>query len=104
MPGPGRLAGDRAAPPEGAGSLRLDRWLHHARLFRTRTLAAAAIERGGIRLNGTPCHKPAQAVRPGDMVTLAAHGGVRVLRIRLLGVRRGPAPEAATLYDEIAGQ
>lgn len=103
MAGPSRLTRDPALPADGATSLRLDRWLHHARLFRTRTLAAGAIEAGGIRLNGAPCHKPAQAVRPGDMVTLAAHGRVRVLRVRLLGIRRGPAPEAAELYDEIPG-
>lgn len=85
-----------------AASIRLDCWLHHARLFRTRSLSAEAIERGGIRVNGKSCHKPAQVLRPGDMVTVAAHGKVRVLRVLDLGVRRGPATEAATLYAEIA--
>ncbi|WP_449043396.1 RNA-binding S4 domain-containing protein [Paracoccus versutus] len=86
---------------EGGESIRLDRWLHHARLFKTRTLAADAIGAGGIRLNGQPCSKPAQAVRCGDTVTVSAHGRVRVLRIVLLGERRGPATEAATLYEEL---
>jgi len=86
---------------EGGESIRLDRWLHHARLFKTRTLAADAIGAGGIRLNGQPCSKPAQAVRGGDTVTVSAHGRVRVLRILLLGARRGPASEAATLYEEL---
>lgn len=84
-----------------ADVLRLDRWLHHARLFRTRTLAADAIGSGGIRVNGQPCHKPAQPVRHGDTVTVSAHGRVRVLRVLLLGERRGPATEAETLYEEI---
>lgn len=86
----------------GAEALRLDRWLHHARLFRTRTLAADAIGGGGIRLNGQPCRKPGHVVRHGDTVTVSAHGQVRVLRVLLLGERRGPAPEAETLYEEIA--
>ncbi|RDW13675.1 RNA-binding protein [Paracoccus thiocyanatus] len=86
---------------EGAASIRLDRWLHHARLFKTRTLAADAIGGGGIRLNGQSCSKPAQAVRGGDTVTLSAHGRVRVLRVLQLGERRGPASEAATLYQEL---
>lgn len=84
-----------------AGSIRLDRWLHHARLFKTRTLAAEMIGGGGIRINGQPSRKPAQAVRSGDTVTVAAHGRVRVLRVLMLGERRGPASEAALLYEEL---
>jgi len=84
-----------------AAGIRLDRWLHHARLFKTRTLAADAIGQGGIRLNGNPCAKPAQTVRSGDTVTVSAHGRVRVLRVLLLGERRGPASEAAGLYEEV---
>nr|WP_155094924.1 S4 domain-containing protein [Paracoccus aestuariivivens] len=79
----------------------MDRWLHHARLFRTRTLAADAIGRGGIRLNGKPCLKPAQIVRHGDTVTVSAHGQVRVLRVLMLGERRGSATDAAVLYEEL---
>lgn len=86
---------------EDAAGIRLDRWLHHARLFKTRTIAAAAISGGGIRLNGKPCLKPAQPVRHGDAVTVSAHGQVRVLRVMGLGDRRGPASEAAALYAEI---
>ena len=85
----------------GAETIRLDRWLHHARLFKTRTLAAEAIGGGGIRVNGQPCRKPAQMVRPGDTVTVSAHGRVRVLRMLQPGERRGPAVEAAGLYEEI---
>ncbi|MTH63406.1 RNA-binding S4 domain-containing protein [Paracoccus shanxieyensis] len=86
-----------------AAGIRLDRWLHHARLFRTRTLAADAISAGGIRLNGNSCRKPAQTVRGGDTVTVSAHGRVQVLRVVDLGERRGPATEAATLYEELPG-
>ncbi len=85
----------------GGDSIRLDRWLHHARLFRTRTLAADAISGGGIRVNGQPCRKPARTLRPGDLVTVSAHGRVRAMRVLALGDRRGPATEAATLYEEL---
>lgn len=81
--------------------LRLDRWLHHARLFRTRTLAADAISGGGIRVNGQPCRKPGRALRPGDTVTVSAHGRVRALKVLDLGERRGPASEAIGLYEEL---
>ena len=86
----------------GGDAIRLDRWLHHARMFKTRTLAAESIGGGGIRVNGQPCRKPAQILRPGDLVTVSAHRQVRVLRMLHPGERRGPASEAATLYDEIA--
>lgn len=82
--------------------IRLDRWLHHARVFRTRTLASDAVGRGGVRVNGQPCSKPAHTVRCGDVITVSAHGHVRVLKVRGLGARRGPATEAALLYEEIS--
>lgn len=85
----------------GEDAIRLDRWLHHARLFRTRTQAAEAISGGGIRLNGQACRKPAHVVRPGDSVTVSAHGRVRAMRVLALAERRGPATEAATLFEEL---
>ena len=80
--------------------LRLDKWLFHARLFKTRGLAAGRIEGGGLRINGQPCRKPGKAVRPGDVLTLSAHGRVRTLTVLALGDRRGPASEAQALYAE----
>ncbi|MFT4014094.1 MAG: RNA-binding S4 domain-containing protein [Paracoccus sp. (in: a-proteobacteria)] len=88
--------------PQAAAGIRLDRWLHHARLFKTRTLSSEAIQHGGIRVNGRPCTKPAQMLCPGDVITVSAHGRVRVLRVVDLGERRGPATEAAALYEEVA--
>ena len=85
---------------DGAEGLRLDKWLFHARVFKTRGLAAARIEAGGIRVNGQPCRKPGRAVRIGDVLTVSANRQVRVLTVRALGERRGPASEARLLYDE----
>ncbi|MBU3029287.1 RNA-binding S4 domain-containing protein [Paracoccus sp. XHP0099] len=84
-----------------AAGLRLDKWLFHARLFRSRGLAAERIEGGGIRLNGQPCRKPGRAVKPGDLLVVSAFGRVRSLEILALGTRRGPAVEAQALYREL---
>lgn len=81
-------------------TLRLDKWLFHARLFRSRGLAASRIEAGGVRLNGQPCRKPGRVVRPGDRLVVSANGRVRIFDILALGERRGPASEAQALYVE----
>ena len=99
------LPAGRADPAEtaapGDGPIRLDRWLYHARLIKTRTLAADRVEAGGIRVNGQPCRKPATLLRPGDVVTAAVPGGVRTLRLVAPGTRRGPAAEAQALYEDL---
>lgn len=84
-----------------AGRIRLDRWLFHARLSKSRTLACAAIAAGHVRVNGRITDKPAASVGPGDVLTLRLGAGVRVLRVLDTGRRRGPAEEARTLYEEI---
>ena len=58
------------------------------------------IEGGGVRVNGQPCRKPGRAIRPGDRLTISAHGRVRVLTVAGLAERRGPAVEAQQLYTE----
>lgn len=84
-----------------ADGLRLDKWLFHIRAFKTRGLAAARVEGGGVRVNGQPVRKAGRGVRPGDQVTLSANGQVRELRVLGLGLRRGPASEAQELYREL---
>jgi ribosome-associated heat shock protein Hsp15 len=81
--------------------VRLDKWLWHARLFRSRSLARAAVEEGRLRLNGARVVRPAAAVGAGDVLTFVQAGRVRVLRILGPGLRRGPAPEAETLYADL---
>lgn len=81
--------------------MRLDKWLWHARFFKTRSLAARYIEKSRCRVDGRATDKPHKAVAPGMVLTFAVGPKVRVVRIRELGERRGPAPEARTLYDEI---
>lgn len=87
---------------DGGDSLRLDKWLFFARLFKSRGLAAERIEGGGVRLNGQSCQKPGRSIRPGDTLTVSAHGQVRSFEILALCTRRGPAAEAQTLYRELS--
>ena len=98
-----RRGRDRAPEVEDApaDSIRLDRWLCHARVFKTRTMAAERIAAGGVRINGAPCRKPGHEVKVGDVVTAAAPGGVRSLRVLSPGERRGPASEARERYEDL---
>ena len=81
---------------------RLDKWLWHARFFKTRTLAAKVVQTGRCRIDGTPVSKPATLVEPGVVLTFPQARDVRVIRIVALGERRGPAPEARALYEDLA--
>jgi ribosome-associated heat shock protein Hsp15 len=89
------------APPAEDG-LRLDKWLWQARFFKTRALAAQLIERRRLRINREVVTKSHYRVRPGDVLTFPQGATVRVVRVLALGTRRGPAPEAQTLYEELS--
>lgn len=80
---------------------RVDKWLWFARFFKSRTLAAEMVSLGRIRINGERCAKASQIVRQGDVLTFAAGTQVRVVKVLAGGVRRGPAPEARALYEDL---
>ncbi len=85
---------------------RLDVWLWRARFFKTRSLAAAAVEGGGglfLERNGQSrsVAKAATRVQPGDGVSFRLGPAVRTVRVVAVGARRGPAAEARALYAEI---
>ena len=80
---------------------RVDRWLWHARLVRTRSAAAVLASSGHVRINGARIEAPGRMVRRGDVVTVALDRGVRVLKVKGFAVRRGPAPTSQDLYDEL---
>lgn len=82
--------------------IRLDKWLWQARFFKTRSLSAKAVQGGHTRVNSNPVAKPAYMVAPGDVLTFAQGRDVRVIRIVALGERRGPAPEAQALYEDLS--
>jgi ribosome-associated heat shock protein Hsp15 len=82
-------------------TLRLDKWLWQARFARTRSLAAKLVSAVRFRINGNPTDKAHHAVRPGDVLTFPLGPHIRVIKIVALGVRRGPAPEARLLYEDL---
>ena len=82
-----------------ARTQRLDKWLWAARFFKTRSLAATAVDGGKVKWNGRPA-KPAHPVKPGDVLEIGAPGGHFVVRVLALNEQRRPAPEARALYDE----
>lgn len=85
----------------GAQSIRLDKWLWQARFFKSRTLATRFLEAGKARLRGAVVKSHAR-VKVDDVVTFTLGGSVRIVRIAILGTRRGPANEARTLYEDVS--
>jgi ribosome-associated heat shock protein Hsp15 len=86
---------------------RADVWLWRARFFKTRSLAARIIEEGGVRLARggarTPIDKPSRPLHPGDVLTFSQGPRWLAVKVEALGERRGPAPEAQTLYSVLEG-
>ena len=78
---------------------RLDQWLWFARFFKTRTIAAAAVTGGKVKINGERV-KPAHAVRVGDTLSITVQQETMDVEVRDLPARRGPASEAQTCYAE----
>jgi ribosome-associated heat shock protein Hsp15 len=79
--------------------VRVDRWLWAARLFKTRSLATEAVRGGRVHVNGRAA-KPSRELRPGERVEITVGSLRRTLIVRATAERRGPAREAALLYDE----
>ncbi len=81
--------------------MRIDKWLWHARFFRTRSLAAKAVDGGHCRVNRERIKKSGYAVRVGDVLTFAQGQNIRVIKIQALADRRGSAPQAVLLYEDL---
>lgn len=80
---------------------RIDKWLCFARIVKTRSLAAALVSDGAVRVNRHRIAKPSHPVAPDDILTLALHGRVQVVKVVLVGERRSPAAEARLLYEDL---
>jgi ribosome-associated heat shock protein Hsp15 len=80
---------------------RIDKWLWHARMVRTRTAAAALTMGGFVRLNGKRMTAAGHPVRIGDVVTVSLDRTVRVVQVEGLCERRGGAPAARALYRDL---
>ncbi len=81
--------------------LRVDKWLWAARFFKTRALAAAAVTGGKVHVNGERV-KAAKTVCPGDCLRITRGEEVIEVLVKALAERRGPATDAALLYEESA--
>jgi ribosome-associated heat shock protein Hsp15 len=81
------------------GHVRIDRWLWAARFFKTRSLAAEAIQAGHVQVNRTRA-KSAKEVGPGDVVDLTVHDYHWTVVVRDIEERRGTATRAQELYEE----
>lgn len=90
------MAGD-----EESGRQRIDKWLWAARFFKTRSLAATAVDGGRVKWNGQNV-KPARELKPGDELDIVAGETRWTVVVRGLKGQRRPAPEARLLYDETA--
>jgi ribosome-associated heat shock protein Hsp15 len=83
-------------------TLRIDKWLWHARLAKSRSLAARLCALGAVELMGRVVTKPNQAVRIGARIMVVQGRHRRRIEVLGLGVRRGPAAEAQLLYRDTA--
>ncbi|WP_093321146.1 RNA-binding S4 domain-containing protein [Shimia haliotis] len=81
--------------------MRVDKWLWQARFFKTRSLSAKVVTGGHMRVNGTKISKASHSVAEGDVLTFPQARHIRVIKIVAMGERRGPAPEAQTLYEDL---
>jgi ribosome-associated heat shock protein Hsp15 len=80
---------------------RIDKWLWHARVVRTRSAAASLAGAGLVRINGARVDAPSRSVRAGDVVTVALDSRVRILKVLGQSERRGSADEARVLFDDL---
>jgi ribosome-associated heat shock protein Hsp15 len=87
---------------EKRATLRLDKWLWQARFVKSRSLAVGLIEGPGVKVNTNRISKPGYGVGAGDVLSFALGERVFVVRILALGTRRGPAPEARLLYEDLS--
>ena len=81
--------------------IRIDKWLWHARFYKTRVLAQEAAAKGRIRRNDVRVVKASVEVKIGDILTLPRGREVAVVRVLGCGERRGSAPEAQLLYEVV---
>jgi ribosome-associated heat shock protein Hsp15 len=79
---------------------RIDKWLWHARVVRTRSAAAALAASGHVRVNGVRIDAAAKPVKAGDVIAVALDRAVRVLKVTGFAERRGSAEMGRALYEE----
>jgi len=80
---------------------RIDKWLWHSRVVRTRTAAAELAASGHVRVNGARVKAPSRMLRVGDVVTVSLYQGVRVLKVMGFAGQRGSGAAARLLFEDL---
>ena len=83
-------------------SQRLDKWLWSARFFKSRALATKLLSAGRVRLSGKVVTKSNQLVKKNDVLTFPQGAFIRVIKVLFFAERRGPAPEAQLLFEDLS--
>lgn len=91
-----------AKPADDIDTQRLDKWLWHARIVKSRSLAAQLVLQGKFRVNREKIDKASFLVKAGDVITAALGGRVRVLQVAGFSPRRGPPAEGRALYLDLS--
>ena len=84
------------------GRQRIDKWLVFARAVKSRSLAVRLVAAGRVRINRDKAAQASDQVRPGDVLTITLDGRILVWKVAAPGNRRGPAPEARMLYEDLS--
>ena len=85
---------------QSKGVLRLDKWLWYARFMKSRSKATKFCQTSRFRVNGSIVAKAHCLVKQSDILTFSIGGNIKIIKILKLGVRRGPASEAQSLYED----
>ena len=81
--------------------IRLDKWLWYSRVIKSRSLAQSLIKKGKVKINTARVSTPSQTVIADDVLTITLERQIKILKIIAPGTRRGPAPEARQLYEDL---
>lgn len=84
------------------GRQRIDKWLFFSRAVKSRSLAAKLVVAGRVRINSDKAAQASDLVKPGDVLTITLDRRISVWKVLATGVRRGPAEEARTLYEDMS--
>ena len=90
------------APTAARDRQRIDKWLFFSRAVKSRSLAAKLVVAGRVRINRDKAAQASDLVKPGDVLTITLDRRIFVWKVLTAGVRRGPAEEARTLYEDIS--
>lgn len=92
-------AEDHAGRPERQ---RIDKWLWHARVVKTRSIAQKLAEAGHVRKNREKVDEASAIVRTGDVLTVTLSHRILIMKVLGFSDRRGSAPEARMLYEDLS--